>query len=489
MGSVETVTTALATAAFLAIAVLAAVRGRREPLAARFAVLAATLFAYDAFEVSSRLSRAPAFAWLDAAAASLAPAAFLQFTIAFVGRRRELRRVTQAFAAYFAALGCACLFPAVDARFAAFPNGPAWSALMLAGMAPIVALGVVLLVRHARASGGEERARTVLAAAAVLVAAAGTASDLASIAGANAPRLSALALVASAALLATVALRVRLVERVTVLAALNAAAVALAVVLGELAIVRWASDRTALVALGSVVIVLVAFLAGRFLLADFTSHRERLRTHATLGRLSQQMAHDLRNPLAAIRGAAQFLQGELAAGRPLEAHAAFLELVVAEADRMTRVIADYQRLGRVDPALRPTDVNGLVRVAARAARATSAELGDDVPRCAVDPDLLTIAVENVLRNAREAAGEGGRVVVTTRAGGGAVTIEVGDDGPGMDPRTLERVFDEFFTTKASGSGLGLSFVRRVMEAHHGSVAIDSAEGRGTRVLLTLPLDE
>jgi signal transduction histidine kinase len=286
-------------------------------------------------------------------------------------------------------------------------------------------------------------------------------------------------------LLAAAAVRSKALAGVSVMVGLNALGAALGIVLGEVALFRWVGDRSALLAVGSVVIALGALLAGRFLFGAVAEHRERTRAHATLGRMSGQMAHDLRNPLTAIRGAAQFLQAELAAGRPLEPQAGFFDLLVEETSRMARVLDQYERLGRVDPARRSIDVNRLVEQAAASVGNVSKRLAADLPACDVDPDLFAIAIDNVLRNAREAVGESGHIEVATTFSGGAVAIEITDDGPGMDARTRERAFDDFFTTKLTGSGLGLPFTRRVMEAHQGSVAVDSNEGRGTRVTLKL----
>jgi signal transduction histidine kinase len=116
----------------------------------------------------------------------------------------------------------------------------------------------------------------------------------------------------------------------------------------------------------------------------------------------------------------------------------------------------------------------------------SKKLDPHLRACMADPDLLLIAIENVLRNAHEALGDKGQIEVCTRQVENMVTITIADHGPGIDPRTRERVFDDFFTTKGTGSGLGLSFVRRVMEAHGGQVSLDSAIGKGTRVTLELP---
>lgn len=474
------VSAAAACAAFFAIAALAALRGRREPLAARLAALCLILFAYTAFDlIGAFVPGQPAWDWLDGASAALAPAAFFHFTIAFLGRRSDLGRWVTLAWVYFGAIAIASLGPVVSPSMAGFPNGPTWAALILAGMAPTVALGVVLLVRHARASRAEERARTALVLGCIVVAVTGTATDLAAVsAGMKSPGIASWALVASAALLAVTAFRMRAFDRVPWLVRVNAAALALVVVLGELALFWGVGSRAALMAVGSAILVLVALLAGRYLLGTVDEGRDRARADALLGRMSRQMAHDLRNPLAAIRAAAQYLQAERAAGRSLDEQLAYVDLVVDQADRMARVIDEYQRIGRVEPTLASISLRDLAKgVANEFGDAVKLEAAEGSPLVDADAELVTMALENVIRNAVEAGAKSIRLSVDERS------IVVDDDGPGMDARTRDRAFEEFYTTKATGSGLGLAFVRRVAEAHGWRARIDSIEGRGTRVTI------
>lgn len=477
------ISTVVACAGFFAIAALAAARGGREPLAARLSVLCLALFAYTALDLPAQ----PLWQWLAGASAALVAPFFFHFVVTFLGQRSERAKWVVAAYAYFGALALACLSPFVSPSMAGFPNGAVWSALILAGLLPMAVAGVTLLVRHARTARAEERARTALVLACVLVAVSGAAADLAAIGLGRSHGWSSLAFVASAALLAVAALRSRLLARVSVLAAFTAAGLAAAVVLIELALYRGAGSRTALLAVGSAVVALLALFAGRYLAAATTEHRERARADELLGRMSRQMAHDLRNPLAAIRGAAEFLQVERERGRPLEAQGEYLDLLVELADRMARVIDQYQRLGRVEPEFAAVDLNALVSRAAKVVKcAVTRELHADLPLCQADADLITIAVENVLRNAEEALRDGGRITLRTTHSGDTVTLDVEDDGSGMDARTRDQAFDDFYTTKATGTGLGLAFVRRVVEAHDGRVALVSIEGSGTRVTMTLP---
>src|SRR5690606_11477843 len=155
------------------------------------------------------------------------------------------------------------------------------------------------------------------------------------------------------------------------------------------------------------------------------------------------------------------------------------------------------------PAPVSTDVAALVSGVVEAARLTEmsraievrAELAGGLGEASIDPDLVRAALENLVRNALEAideSGQGSEVCVVSERrfarGRQELVIEVIDDGPGMDPRTLERAEDAFFTTKAGGSGLGLAFVRRVADAHGGELGVETRAGRGTTVRLVIPTD-
>jgi two-component system sensor histidine kinase HydH len=295
--------------------------------------------------------------------------------------------------------------------------------------------------------------------------------------------------------LAAAALRVRLFERLSFLTAVNAVAIAISVVLAEIAVFRFVGDRSALAMVFTVLVILGALVAGRFVVGDYAAARERTLAHASLGRMAAQMAHDIKNPLASIRGAAQFLAAERAAGRSIDDQNEFLDVLVSQCDRLTRVVDQYQRIGRGEPVLDTTDLNDAAREAMRflsSSTALDVRLADALPSCESDRDLLVIALENVLRNALEAAAgrplhvETGRTSSRSEDGHKSwIYVAVRDEGPGMDPRTRERALEGFFTTKSQGSGLGLAFVRRVVEAHRGKLLIDSQEGRGTTVRIEL----
>jgi signal transduction histidine kinase len=110
------------------------------------------------------------------------------------------------------------------------------------------------------------------------------------------------------------------------------------------------------------------------------------------------------------------------------------------------------------------------------------------PRAWADERQVRRVLRNLVKNACEAQPSGGKVRISTRGGeaGGMVAITVADEGPGIPRDVQDRMFDTGFTTKTSGSGVGLSVSRRVIEQHGGTIEVDSAPGKGTRITLRLP---
>ena len=104
----------------------------------------------------------------------------------------------------------------------------------------------------------------------------------------------------------------------------------------------------------------------------------------------------------------------------------------------------------------------------------------------LDRETFRSAVLNLLLNAVQAMEAGGQLVVRTRPAGLGVVLELIDTGPGMDAETLAKVFQAFYTTKQGGSGLGLPTARKIIEAHRGTIDVESAPGRGTKVAIWLP---
>lgn len=223
-------------------------------------------------------------------------------------------------------------------------------------------------------------------------------------------------------------------------------------------------------------------------------HRERL---ATVGRMSAQITHELRNPLSSIGLNSELLMEELElAGAPnLSGARDLLGDIIKEVERLREITEEYLRFARLPrPERVPVDLN---HTAAELAEFTRHEMErakvkvrldpDPAGRPAlVDPNQLRSALLNLLRNAREAMPAGGHVVMRVRTLGDYATLAVVDDGPGVPEEIRERLFEPFFSTKPQGTGLGLAMVRKIIEAQDGRVKIESIPGRGTTVRLDLP---
>jgi PAS domain S-box-containing protein len=230
--------------------------------------------------------------------------------------------------------------------------------------------------------------------------------------------------------------------------------------------------------------------------ADITARKtaeERLAQQAALARLGQMaavVAHEVRNPLAGIKGAVQVLMS-----RPREEmELTVMREVVARIDALAELIDDIMLFARPRPAQpRPVNVRNLLLEAAAAIRADPANAslevtvnGRDITLRA-DPELLKPTLLNLLINAAQATRGRGRVAVTVAEDGPACVVDIVDTGPGIPADVQDRVFEPFFTTKARGGGLGLPIARRTVELHGGTLTLVPHDGGGAWFRITLPL--
>jgi two-component system sensor histidine kinase PilS (NtrC family) len=235
---------------------------------------------------------------------------------------------------------------------------------------------------------------------------------------------------------------------------------------------------------------------------------------AAVGELSAGMAHEVRNPLAAISGSIQMLRSGLGAGEADAERRRLMDIVVRETDRVDALITEFLRFARpAPPKLAPVELASLI---GEVLEVFAGELPDrvtlecDVPvgiQAHGDADHLRQLLWNLLLNGVQAIPGVGRLDVSARVadvpqeqaweGRNAtqaantrwVEVRVADSGGGIPPEVLERIFEPFFTTRQSGSGLGLATVHRIVEAHGGSVGVHSAPGEGTEVRILLPRPE
>lgn len=221
---------------------------------------------------------------------------------------------------------------------------------------------------------------------------------------------------------------------------------------------------------------------------DELTRKEQL---AAVGELAAAIAHEVRNPLAVISNA---VSGLRRAGAREEDRAILLDIVREESERLNNLVTDLLRFARPTTIQRSRiDLLELIQHTrvALGDRYTLDAHGEAASRFVdADPNLLSTALDNVIQNATQAMPNGGTIRVDIQErehedrDGVMVTIE--DSGTGMDAVTLARALDPFFTTRPSGTGLGLPIVQRVVQAHGGHVEIDSENGRGTTVRVWLP---
>jgi len=216
-----------------------------------------------------------------------------------------------------------------------------------------------------------------------------------------------------------------------------------------------------------------------------------------LGQLTSEVTHDIKNPLHAMIVHIAFLKERLP-NRPPDI-ARSLDIIEAEIKRADQVLNRF--LEAVRPSelpLRPISLNVLLREIASLLQtewqpkgiAFAVTLDEALPQVAGDEELLRRAFMNLIVNACQAMPEGGLVTITSATDeGGVIKATVTDTGTGIPPENLERIFKMYYTTKMDGTGIGLPLVRRVVELHRGSVEFFSTVGRGTTVIVRLPLEE
>jgi len=223
---------------------------------------------------------------------------------------------------------------------------------------------------------------------------------------------------------------------------------------------------------------------------------------SAMGRLASALAHEIRNPLNSIRLTIDHVRTRLA---PAEAaRRAEFETVMAtlksEVARLNRLVDDFLSFGqpaRLDP--RPCDVGALVReivaLVEHKAREQAIELRADValdlPATVADPELLKASLLNLVLNAFDAMPSGGRLTLSAgraaTCASPAIAVSVSDTGVGMSPEAAASAFEPYFSTKETGVGLGLAMVRRIVEGHEGSIALDTHPGEGTTMRILLPV--
>ncbi|HEV8436607.1 MAG TPA: ATP-binding protein [Methylomirabilota bacterium] len=242
-------------------------------------------------------------------------------------------------------------------------------------------------------------------------------------------------------------------------------------------------------------------------LRQLEAEMRRGQTLAAAGQIAMGLAHEIRNPLGAIRGAVQLLKRELSD----EARwGEYIEVLLKEVDRVNRIIEMLLDVGRpVTLRPRPLNIHQLLErvalmseeVASQHAVQILRRYDPSLPPIMADEDRMVQVFHNLVRNAIEAMPGGGRLTLVTRLsmdplfakvdlGRGLKSmaeVQVTDEGEGIPEATRAKLFTPFFTTKSGGLGLGLALCHRIVEEHKGAMQITSAPGKGTAVSCFLPI--
>jgi len=228
-------------------------------------------------------------------------------------------------------------------------------------------------------------------------------------------------------------------------------------------------------------------------IADYRDKLIRAETFAALGRVASTVAHEVRNPLNAMRGCIEYLRLKRPDDAVVRHHAGIIAEEIAELDSF---VTDFLRVTRIErPRLAPTDLGALLkaRTALHEPAATrrnirlSLTLPREPVRVSADAQQIGIVLENLVNNAIEAMPQGGDLTIRAEADAETARVAVSDTGDGIPADVQKNLFTPFFSTKADGAGIGLAISRRIAEAHGGRLEFDSVPGAGTTFRLELPL--
>jgi two-component system sensor kinase FixL len=229
-------------------------------------------------------------------------------------------------------------------------------------------------------------------------------------------------------------------------------------------------------------------------LTDRVAMEQRLREQSALTRLGEMaavVAHEVKNPLAGVRGAIQVISTRLPPGSK---DGPIMKDIIARLDALNDLMKDMLLFARPpQPKLAPVDVVHLAQMVADFVRqdpglkALTIDVSGVCPPIPGDAELLKIVLQNLVLNSAHATEGRGRIEIAVSQQDGACSIVLADNGPGMTPELLAKLFTPFFTTKARGTGLGLSTARRFVEAQGGTLHVECPPSGGTTVRILLPL--
>lgn len=220
--------------------------------------------------------------------------------------------------------------------------------------------------------------------------------------------------------------------------------------------------------------------------------------YTEIARLAGGLAHEIKNPLSTIRLNMELLAEDFAEGESQRERRALakVQVVQRECRRLQELLDNFLSFAKVRKLNQtPSNLNLQVKQVIDFFRPKAAETGieiidylaGDLPTVLLDREAFHGALLNLVLNAEQAMPDGGQLMVRTSAVGDGVALDLIDTGCGMSANTQAHIFDAFFSTKGSGSGLGLPTARKIIEAHGGSISLQSEQGHGTQFTIKLPL--
>ena len=215
---------------------------------------------------------------------------------------------------------------------------------------------------------------------------------------------------------------------------------------------------------------------------------------SSLGEMAAAISHEIRNPLGIIRSSSELLKKKITDIDPANT---VPDIIIEESSRLNNIITDFLNFARPrTPNRMPCNVEEVIdknlaylstQKEAEKYRAHR-EFNGDLPDISADPAMLYQAFLNIIINAAQAMPEGGTLFIKTGANRNTVTVTFEDEGTGIPDDLLEKIWNPFFTTKETGSGMGLGIVKKIIELHGGEIEIRSRPEGGSKVLITLPIE-
>lgn len=230
---------------------------------------------------------------------------------------------------------------------------------------------------------------------------------------------------------------------------------------------------------------------------ELRTSRERLVISERLAawrEVARQVAHEIKNPLTPIQlglyRVRQRLDEAVVSQTAIQESFQSIEEELASLRHLAEAFSDFARLPKAE--LRPGDLNEVIQLTARLYQGAGGEiqiktdLAPDIPPRPFDREQIKRLLNNLIKNALEASlTSAGTITISTRRADDKVRLTIADQGPGLPPEMLEKIFEPNFSTKRGGTGLGLTMVKRIVEEHGGRIAVESAAGRGTTFTIIL----